>query len=43
MITYQILMKTYNENSDEGYFIEVDIDYPKQLWSSHGVLLTVFT
>ena len=37
-IIYQNLRKTlknYNENSDEGYFIEVDIEYPKQLWSSH--------
>ena len=23
--------KNYNENSDEGYFLEIDIDYPKQL------------
>ena len=28
-------IKSYNENSDEGYFLEVDIEYPKQLWSSH--------
>ena len=28
-------IKNYNENSDEGYFLEVDIEYPKQLWSSH--------
>ena len=28
-------IKSYNENSDEGYFVEVDIEYPKQLWSSH--------
>ena len=27
--------KGYNENSDKGYFLEVDIEYPKQLWSSH--------
>ena len=28
-------IKNYNEDSDEGYFLEVDIEYPKQLWSSH--------
>ena len=28
-------IKNYNENSDEGYFLEVDIEYPKQLWRSH--------
>ena len=28
-------IKNYNENSDVGYFLEVDIEYSKQLWSSH--------
>ena len=28
-------IKNYNEDSDVGYFLEVDIEYPKQLWSSH--------
>ena len=26
-------IKNYNENSDVGYFLKVDIEYPKQLWS----------
>ena len=25
-------IKNYNENSDEGNFLEVDIEYPKQLF-----------
>ena len=28
-------IKNYNENSDAGYFLEVVIAYPKQLWSFH--------
>ena len=28
-------IKKYNENSDMGYFLELDIEYPKQLWSFH--------
>ena len=28
-------IKSYNENSDEEYFLEVDIEYPKTLWGSH--------
>ena len=28
-------IKSYNENSDEGYFLEVDIEQPKKLWESH--------
>ena len=31
----EIFLKNYNENSNVGYFLEVDIEYPKQLWSSH--------
>ena len=26
-------IKNYNKNSDVGYFLEVDIEYPKKLWS----------
>ena len=28
-------IKYYDENSDVGYFLEVDIEYLKQLWSHH--------
>ena len=29
------IIKNYNENSDVGCFVEVDIEYPKQLRSFH--------
>ena len=36
---YQNLMKTYNEDDEEDsntkYFLEVDIDYPKELFNFH--------
>ena len=31
-------MKNYNKNGDEGYFLEVDVEYPKQLFKSHKEL-----
>ena len=31
----EVLIKNYNENSNVGYFLQVDVDYPKKLFSSH--------
>ena len=31
-------IKNYDENSDEGYFLEVEIEYLKTLWGSYKEL-----
>ena len=30
-----MLLKNYNEKSDIGYFLKVDIGYPKELFNLH--------
>ena len=31
-------IKNYDESSDEGYILEVDMEYPKQVFGSHNEL-----
>ena len=35
-------IKSYNDESDEGYFLEVDAQYPKNLHDLHNDLLFFF-
>ena len=28
-------IKSYDENSDKGYFLDVEVEYPKTLFNSH--------
>ena len=32
------IIKNYNEESDEGYFLEVDVQYPEKLHELHNDL-----
>ena len=31
----ETFIKNYNENSDAGYFLEVNVEYPKNFFSAH--------
>ena len=31
----EILIRNFDDNSDKGYFVEVDVDYPKKLFDLH--------
>ena len=31
----ETFIKNYNENSNAGYFLEVNVEYPKNFFSAH--------
>ena len=31
----EIFIRNYDENNNTGYFLEVDVDYPKKLFDLH--------
>ena len=33
--SYEDFIKSYNDKSDEGYFLEVDVQYPENLHNLH--------
>ena len=35
---YESFMKNYNKENDEGYFLEVDVQYPEKLHDLHNNL-----
>ena len=37
-----LFIKNYDENSNKGYFLEVDVEYPKKLFNLHSDF-TIFT
>ena len=34
----EVFIKNYNENSNKGYILEVDVEYPKNVYNLHGDL-----